>query len=254
MSKTIKGGIILGTAVLLGCLLLNASHYFLQKEIVESKSVILEEKNKTDSNVIESTLLDEVHLEVPLLLQMDEPQVYNGCEITSLAMLLNYFNIEVTKNELAANVNSVDYIDEDGNYGDPNEGFVGDIYGNNAGYFVYHEPIRELADQYITDELEVVDLTGENFEAIQSYLSQESPVWVITTTAYAPTDDMMAWETKNGEVEVSMSEHSVVLTGYDEESVYLNDPYGNEDYQVDLETFIESWEQMGSQAITISKS
>ena len=38
-------------------------------------------------------------LNVPLLNQMDDPRLYNGCEVTSLAMILNYSGIDVSKNE-----------------------------------------------------------------------------------------------------------------------------------------------------------
>ena len=37
-----------------------------------------------------------VVLNVPLINQMDDPKLYNGCEVTSLAMVLNYNGIDVT--------------------------------------------------------------------------------------------------------------------------------------------------------------
>lgn len=196
---------------------------------------------------------EEVQIEdVPMLNQLDSPRLRNGCEITALAMLLNFHDVEVTKNELAEEIHVVDYQNEDGNYGDPNEGFVGDMTGDyGAGYFVYHEPIFEVAVEQVPDDMTVIDFSGGSFEEIQYYLSIGSPVWVITTTNYAATNDLETWNTENGDVEISMSEHSVLLTGYDETSVYLNDPYGNENYQTDLKDFVASWEQMDSQAITI---
>lgn len=48
-----------------------------------------------------------------------------------------------------------------------------------------------------------------------------------------------------------MSEHSVVLVGYDEKNVYLNDLYGNKNYATNSSDFVASWEQMGSQAVTM---
>src|SRR4051794_8824899 len=52
-------------------------------------------------------LPDSILLDVPLLKQMDPPLLYNGCEVTSLAMILNYHGIKVTKNELAQNIKTV---------------------------------------------------------------------------------------------------------------------------------------------------
>lgn len=242
--------------------------------LLEKKESILEEtafadissvvKKNSSSEIIEETTSSEIndsenveiaanaHLDVPQVNQMDSPSLYNGCEVTSLAMLLNYYGNNVTKNELAETLSFLPYKDNSGYYGNPNEGFVGDIYGNDAGYFVYHEPIFALAENYNTKELVASDLTGDNFSSIQRALTAGNPVWVITTTSFSATTDMMTWRTNSGTVEVSMSEHSVVLIGYDENHVYLNDPYGNENYATDITNFIASWEQMGSQAITMS--
>lgn len=199
----------------------------------------------------EETNPKKARLDVDLLNQMDAPRLRNGCEVTSLAMLLNYFDVEVTKNELADELPSISYQDEQGYYGDPNEAFVGNVYGNGSGYFVYHDPIYDLAVEYVSKDLKAIDLTGCEFPEVQHYLANGSPVWVITTTIYDETNDIAIWETKNGDVEISMSEHSVLLVGYDKDYVYLNDPYGNKDYQTDLDNFVESWEQMGNQAITV---
>ena len=46
-------------------------------------------------------------LNVPLINQLDAPRLYNGCEVTSLAMVLNYNGYYVTKNELANNIKTV---------------------------------------------------------------------------------------------------------------------------------------------------
>ena len=45
--------------------------------------------------------------------------------------------------------------------------------------------------------------------------------------------------------------HSVVVTGYDAESIYFNDPYGEKDASMDKKNFIAAFEQMGSQAISL---
>lgn len=205
-----------------------------------------------EDELAEPIILDQVRLDVPLLNQMDAPRLYNGCEVTSLAMLLNYYDVEVTKNQLAERTPNVSYRTNDGLRGNPNQGFVGDMTGNGGpGYFVYHEPIFELAEEYIPNDLEVIDLTDSDFSTIQEYLSQDAPVWVITTTTFSDTQNNQVWQTNEGDVTISMSEHSVVLTGYDAKNVYLNDPYGNKNFATNLERFVASWQQLGSQAITI---
>lgn len=196
----------------------------------------------------------KILLDVPLIDQMEEPSLYNGCEITGLAMMLNYAGVAVTKNELAEKIRVVDYQDEKGIYGDPNDGFVGDIYGNSTGYSVYHKPIVSLAKEFISKDLKVVDLTNQDFETILLQLLEDRPVWVITTVPMKATADMEKWKTANGTIKISWNVHSVLMTGFDQNSIYINDPYGDKNKKVDRDDFEEAWLQMGSQAVVIQTS
>ncbi|SDK19844.1 C39 family peptidase [Sediminibacillus albus] len=191
----------------------------------------------------------ELPLDVPLMLQMAAPRLYNGCEVTSLAMILDYHGIEVSKNELAENIETVPLNYGNGLKGDPNDGFVGNM-ADGPGLGVYHGPVWELAKQYVGNR--AIDLTGSEIEAIYQSLDKGQPVWVITTSSFAPVNSFEAWETPNGEVEVTFALHSVVVTGYDEDFVYINDPYGGKNKKVDRENFENAWVQMGRQAITIT--
>jgi uncharacterized protein YvpB len=58
------------------------------------------------------------------------------------------------------------------------------------------------------------------------------------------------WQTKEGPLNVTYHEHSVVMTGYDDKSVYINDPLADEpNKKVNRHDFEEAWLQMGSRAI-----
>jgi uncharacterized protein YvpB len=192
----------------------------------------------------------EVLLDVPLLNQMDHPILYNGCEVTSLTMILQYNNVSISKNDVAAWLPSVPIIYENGLRGNPNDAFVGDITGYNSGFSVYHGPIAILASNFVSSD-RIKDITGSSFEAVIDALNQGYPVWTITSTSYAPVDDMEVWQTPTGEVNISYNEHSVVIVGYDENFFYVNDPFGKKNQPVDKSSFIASWEQFGSQAIYI---
>lgn len=197
-----------------------------------------------------SSIPNEIILDVPLLLQMDAPRLYNGCEVTSLAMLLQFQGLSVTKNELATKITRVPLNYQDGKKGNPNEGFVGNME-DGPGLGVYHEPIFKLAQSYVNDRAE--DLTKQPFSVVTEKLAAGSPVWVIITSNFAPTSEFKTWTTPQGPVEVTFKMHSVVITGYDQESIYINDPYGGKNKKVNKENFIKAWEQMGSQAIVINK-
>ena len=117
-----------------------------------------------DSSQVKTTLLN-----VPVILQGSE--LPNGCEVTSLAMIMKYAGLDVDKMTLASEIKkeSSTYKLENGRikYGNPYNGYVGDIFG--TGYGVYHGPIAELARQYLGDR--VIDLTGLSFEEAASLVT-----------------------------------------------------------------------------------
>lgn len=190
---------------------------------------------------------------VPLIMQ--KPELDRGCEVTSLAMLLQYAGVEVDKMELAEKVkkDTTPYQNKNGTYyyGNPNDGFVGDIYTfDKMGYGVYHEPVAELAEKYLPGKIR--NLSGSSFEeAVLKPLSDEKPVWIIINAKYQklPESEFRTWNTPSGQVQITWSEHSVVVTGYDEDFVYFNDPLGVAK-KAERGGFEEAWMQMGSQAIT----
>ncbi|WP_235988964.1 C39 family peptidase [Aquibacillus kalidii] len=189
-------------------------------------------------------------LDVPLINQMASPRLYNGCEITSLAMLLQFHGLDVTKNELANELRYVPMTYASGLKGNPNEGFVGDIV-DGPGLGVNHGPVYDVAKDHVGER--ALNLTGSNLEELYYYLDQGLPVWVIINTAYAPVSDIQTWQTPTGEVDITFSVHSVVLTGYDKGTVSLNDPYGTKNREVKRENFEDAWKQMGSQAIVVTR-
>ncbi|MBS4208242.1 C39 family peptidase [Bacillus sp. FJAT-50079] len=207
------------------------------------------QKNELEEKVKEEQMAENIQLDVPFINQMSAPRLYNGCEVTSLAMLLNYHGIEVTKNELAEKTPTVPLKYNNGLRGNPNEGFVGDVV-NGPGLSVYHGPIAELAKQY-SDQVE--DLSGQDVTEIYKKLSNGLPVWIITTAQLTPVNDFEVWDTPQGEVSVTFNVHSVVVTGFDKDYVYVNDPYGTKNRKVNRSNFEKAWEQMGRQAVVINK-
>lgn len=224
-----------------------------EKEIVKDK---VEKTAKKESKTEEKSKTKYIKLDVPLINQKDEPMLYNGCEVTSLAMLFNYYGIDKTKSELAEKIDKEPFQHEDGTYGDPNKGFVGSVYGepgeSGRGYGVYIDPILKLSKEEIPQNYRVINLSNTSFDDLLLEMSEGRPIWCITTTSLSATNDMETWETKNGKVDISWSIHSVVLTGFDDENIFVNDPYG-EKKEVSKKEFMGSWKQMGSQAMTIKK-
>lgn len=187
---------------------------------------------------------------VPHIQQM--PELPRGCEVTSLAMLLQYAGVTVDKMTLADEITTIPFLDANGLRGNPNDGFVGDIYSfDNPGYGVYHAPIAALAQSYLPDR--IIDLTGGSIDSVYNMIDKGSPVWVITNSRFSqlPESEFTTWQTSSGEIQITYREHSVLVVGYDENNVYINDPLADQPYTaVPRDSFEDSWIQMGKQAIS----
>lgn len=238
---------ILLSVFITGCLI---GFLQLKEEEVRTKpnNVQSEKESNTDKNGV--TLINDV----PLIQQ--KPELDRGCEVTSLAMLLQHAGVDVGKMELAEKIKKVNtpYKNENGTYyyGNPNDGFVGDIYTfDKMGYGVYHGPVADLAEKYLPGRIE--DLSGSSFNKVLGKIKNGKPVWVIINADFRalPKSEFRTWNTPSGKVEITWKEHSVVITGFDREHVYVNDPLNKmKNRKLSLTDFKEAWEQMGSQAIT----
>lgn len=202
----------------------------------------------------ESEVKPFVLLDVPLIQQM--PELPRGCEVTSLAMLLQDAGVQADKTTLAKQIKKdpTPFQRRNGKvyFGNPHNGFVGDMYSlTTPGLGVYHEPIEELAKQYLPNR--IVNLTGSDFSELQKYLSQGAPVLVITNSTFRalPESAFREWDTPNGSIKITYYEHSVVITGYDQDYIYFNDPLSDQkNKKAPKDDFIAAWVQMGKQAIT----
>lgn len=205
--------------------------------------------NNDDTQVV-SLLQNGKLVNVPHIQQM--PELSRGCEVTSLAMLLQFAGVSVDKMTLANEITTIPFRDSNGLRGNPNDGFVGDIYSfDNPGYGVYHGPIAALAQKYLPGR--IIDLTGGSIDSLYKMVENGSPVWVITNSRFSqlPDSEFTKWQTSSGEIQITYREHSVLVVGYDENNVYLNDPLAEQSYTaVPRDSFEESWIQMGKQAIS----
>ena len=218
------------------------------KSSIEAR--ITQNEQNTASEVIEDESTKKP-LSVPLILQM--PELERGCEVTSLAMILQYQGISVDKIELAQNITFVPFK-ENGLRGNMHKGFVGNIYTfSESGLGVYVEPIIELAKQYVPAE-RIVNVSKKPIEHLYSAIDKSYPVWLITNSWFneLPESQFYIWETVDGPMKVTYRQHSVVMTDYDDQYVYVNDPLQAEkNIPLNRENFEKAWIQMGSQAMYI---
>jgi uncharacterized protein YvpB len=194
-------------------------------------------------------------LHVPALAQL--PELPNGCEITSLAMLLTAARHPVSKMTLARLEprDPAPAVPGDAGFGavrewgDPEVGFVGSVFGRGIGYGIYHRPLARFLDRLLPGR--AVDLTGNPFDDVLRQIADGRPVVVWATTTFAPTDDWVTWRARDTVVRATSFEHAVLLVGYDPSHVYVNNPLtGAAAQRVPRGPFIRAWMQLGRQALT----
>jgi uncharacterized protein YvpB len=190
-------------------------------------------------------------INVPLIAQ--RPELPSGCEVTSLAMALKYYGVNVSKTTLANKMpyDSTKLVrNADGSiktWGDPDVGFVGTPFGN--GHTINPGPLKKLLDQYRPGG---VNLTGKDFSEIEKAVSEGSPVLAWFTISHEmPTN--RTWKTPAGKtISAPRPLHCIVVTGVDANYVYFNDSEAvKKDVKMSKEKFIKIYNAMGKRALAV---
>jgi uncharacterized protein YvpB len=196
---------------------------------------------------------NSIMLDVVLIKQ--NPELRYGCEVTSLAMVLNHAGVKIDKMDLYRSIQkdpdpirrspSGDIL----RWGNPADGFVGDMTGRQAGYAVFDKPMEALVNQKLPGR--AVNLTNQPFEKVLEHVSAGYPVVVWTTGDYRLPDRWESWYHGQQVIKTPLDLHAVVLVGYDQNYVYLNDPLsGKKQFRVGKEQFIASWNALKNRAIS----
>lgn len=192
-------------------------------------------------------------LDVPLESQFAGEKLDNGCEVTALSMLLRYYGYNTNKNELANRLHYVPFQVDAQHYGNPHEGFVGDIASGNQAMGVFVEPIAQLARSYVHSDVQIHS-EKLSFAQIIQLLQYDTPIWSLATVDLVePTEkDFIDWSTTSGTIKVTPLIHAVVLTGMDQEYIYVNDPYGIKNRPVKIDTMEKIFKKLGQQSLYLS--
>ncbi|GKU77000.1 C39 family peptidase [Paenibacillus sp. L3-i20] len=203
--------------------------------------------------------IKSVYMDVATLMQ--KPELPNGCEITSLTAVLNYYGYEADKLDMADNYLPKEaWTRKDGKlFGpDPYKAYAGDPRKQPGGFFSYAPPIVAAADKYLSafgGVLSTEDISGSSRNDILQKLDKGIPVVTWTTLDMSPPKLNYSWYFNDtGELFTAPTNlHVVVLNGYDAESntVHVMNPLkGQVTYNSDI--FFNSYTEMGSHALIVS--
>lgn len=193
-----------------------------------------------------------------LTLIYQNPELPNGCEITSLAMLLAWVDCPVDKVELSDNYLPKQELSMwDGvRYGaDPNRAFVGNPSSPN-GWYCFEGPILEAGNAWLSDrnsQFQAVSLSGLTQEELERCLDDGIPLTVWVTLGYAAPRNpaSFSWYLPDGSHYIPYANlHCVVLAGWDGDHYQIADPiYGWQ--TVSPGAFWSSFSAMGCRAVAV---
>jgi uncharacterized protein YvpB len=148
-----------------------------------------------------------------------------SCEVATLKMALGVLNINVPESELIANLPFDTTAKRRGVWGDPNQGFVGNINGRMLidGYGVYWNPLAALGNKYATTSI----MQHGSPSQLAHTLAAGNPV--IIWGYYGPRA-VHGWRTPTGQsIHAVSGQHTRLVYGFDGPAAapthfYLLDP------------------------------
>jgi len=228
---------------------------------VEDYQVVV--KNNLYSHVKDTQRLEDgtiriTKVDMPVEVLMQNPELPNGCEITSLTAVLNYKGYGVSKTEMADKYLPKEPFVRKGDRligANPYKAFAGNPR-EISGFFVYAPPIVEATNHYlkhVNEDPRAKDVSGSTMKELLRYLDKGIPVvtWV-TLDLSKPKLNYSWYLSDTGENFIApINLHAVVLKGYDTKNVYYMDPLqGN--LARSMVDFFQSYYELGMHAVIVA--
>lgn len=203
---------------------------------------------------------ERMELDVPLIAQ--NPELPNGCEATSLTMLLQYLGFDADKMDIAYDhMPRGDVIWRDGQAvaPDPETTYIGNP-GDRSGYYILVPGLIDTAESYLKDQestLRAADVSGIDEEGLVELVARRVPVVVWVTKSYedvAYDDDEWSTVLDSETFHPYHNLHCVLIVGYDEDAFLINDPLEDEVQQVSRDTFMHGFSELGERAMIVSSA
>lgn len=218
-----------------------------EKEVLENQYQVLENKYNNELLV---DLNSDINFKDILINQY--PKYASGCESVALTMLLNYYGIDVSVDEIIEKLNKekLPYYENGIKYGgNPEVGFVGNPYLGSS-YGVYEKPIADVANGYKEDIKVKNDFS---FNEVLNIVSSGRPVMVWTSMGlsipyiseswvYMPTGEEIFWKA---------NEHALIIVSYDDnkDTILVADPMGGNLKTYSVSLFEQRYNYFGRKAV-----
>ena len=178
------------------------------------------------------------------------PNYPNGCETIALYLMLKYYGVNVSPEKLVNNLRKGDGVHWENGIrygGNPEIEFVGDPRDAH-GYGVYQKPIINLASKYKSG---MVDYTGHSLNQVLELVRSGKPVQVWVSINLKNTSVCANWTHKASGKTINWicNLHSVVIVGFNDNYVYVSDPYTGSIKKYGRTQFQKMYNLFGKRAI-----
>jgi len=195
-----------------------------KNNLTEEYNILNVKYNKLKSNYSSNASINN-NYNFPLINQY--PKYQTGCESVALTMLLRYYGVSVTPDDVIDRLKkgSVPYWENGVLYGgNPEVEFVGNPY-SESGYGAYEKPMSEVANSFKSGVIAKSDFA---FSEVIRLVQSGKPVMLWTSMGlsvpyisaswiYKPTGEKVSWKA---------NEHAVVMVGATDNTVIVADPIG----------------------------
>ena len=215
---------------------------------------IKNKNNEVEKKIVE---LENLKKEETTLAQTKKFPTYNqfpkyptGCESVSLYLLLKYYNVDVSVEDIVNSLKkgALPYQNNNQKFGgNPELEFIGDPR-NNYSYGVYNKPIAEVGEKYKSG---IISKTNFEFQEVLELVKNNHPVLVWTTINLSKPFISTTWtylET-NEKIEWISGEHAVVIFDVIDDKVVVSDPYTGTIRHFDKDLFQKRYNYLGKRAI-----
>lgn len=191
-------------------------------------------------------------------LQYQEPELPNGCEITSLAMVLTASGSPADKLDLSRQCLACRpfYFEGEQRFGaDPEEYYVGDPESKKGGWYCFENPIVQAGNAWLYSahsDKQAKSVTGLSEQELKKYAKAGTPLVVWVTQHYeTPRKSSFNWQLEDGELYSPYANlHCVVLAGMEKGCYKIANPLAGWE-TVEPDVFWACFDAMGRRAVIV---
>ena len=197
---------------------------------------------------------DKALYDVPLINQL--PTYPNGCEAASAVMLLKFYGVDITLDEFISYLPKDKVYTENGTRFGPNPAlfYAGDPKSETGGWGCFDLVISKTIAQILNEKNSPFSPKIKSNKEPLINLAYNGPCLIWVTIDYKEATDVFTWFSydKSETYTYPKNEHVVVLTGYDKDYYYINDPLKNEkNIKVKKEQLEKSYDSLGRQSVEL---